>query len=362
MKGKVLHILSGDLWAGAEVQCFLQANALRDAGWEIEVLCFSEGKTAENFREGNFICHVIDEKLGFLHLLTQARKLIQQSGISLLAAHGYKENFLAAYLSRKLALPFIPTFHGQTEGYTGINGLKMLVYKRLNLLVSRYLSSKIIFVSKSLKASLGFENHTKAKVVYNVVSLPGNTYDFEARASNETAVCIAVGRLVPIKRLDIAIRAIHQLKERNISCNLQLVGSGPEEQNLRALVSKLSLEKEVSFLGFQTDALEIMNKANCLLITSDSEGIPSVLLEALSLNLPVVCTAVGGIPEVANLLKDYPIFLYGAGDVDGIASGIDKFCSGKVLGGDGNAREILETNFSPDVAAKRLSEIYDSVI
>src|SRR5205085_4555838 len=81
---------------------------------------------------------------------------------------------------------------------------------------------------------------------------------------------------------------------------LVLVGEGPEEPGIRALVGQLGLGEQVLFLGLRHDVARLLRAADLFLLTSISEGIPLTLIEAMAAGLPVVSTRVGGVGEVVE--------------------------------------------------------------
>ena len=97
---------------------------------------------------------------------------------------------------------------------------------------------------------------------------------------------------------------------------MYIVGDGPEREPLEELIAASSVHEHVHCLGFCQDAAKLIAQADALLISSDSEGVPTVLLEAMSAATPVAATAVGGIPEVLELIPSYPARLAPAGDIE----------------------------------------------
>jgi teichuronic acid biosynthesis glycosyltransferase TuaC len=109
-------------------------------------------------------------------------------------------------------------------------------------------------------------------------------------------VVLSVGNLLPLKGHDLAIEAVAGLPDTR----LLVVGDGPERERLAALAVRTGLGDRVQLLGNRTQAelIELYNAADVLVLGSSREGMPNVVLEALACGLPVVATAVGGVPEV----------------------------------------------------------------
>lgn len=118
----------------------------------------------------------------------------------------------------------------------------------------------------------------------------------------------AVGRLVPKKGWDILLDAVALLRDRGITVRVELVGSGPQEQELREQTARLGLDDAVTFTGAlpQHDVLTLV-AASTLFATpcvvtaeGDRDGLPTVLLESMALGTPVVSTPVSGVAEAVQ--------------------------------------------------------------
>ena len=108
-----------------------------------------------------------------------------------------------------------------------------------------------------------------------------------------------VGRLNPVKDLGTLLAAFAALPEDVASrACLYLVGEGPERAMLEARRDALRLGNRTVFLGARTDVAEILAAADAFVMSSKSEGLPMVLLEAMAAGVPCVATAVGGIPDL----------------------------------------------------------------
>lgn len=115
----------------------------------------------------------------------------------------------------------------------------------------------------------------------------------------ETKVnAVTVGRLVPWKRVDRILEAIAQIR----NMGLVIVGDGPERERLERMAWELGLNDRVYFAGSRSksETLSLMAACDLFVLNSTYEGLPHVVLEAMSLGLPVVATSVGGTPEVVQ--------------------------------------------------------------
>jgi glycosyltransferase involved in cell wall biosynthesis len=134
-------------------------------------------------------------------------------------------------------------------------------------------------------------------VIYNALEPLGGIQPAAVPIQTPNRV-VTVGRLIPWKRIDQIIEAIARCDE----AGLVIVGDGPERARLEALVRTLGLADRVYFAGqrSKTETLSLMAACHLFVLNSTYEGFPHVVLEAMHLGLPVVATAIGGIPEVVQ--------------------------------------------------------------
>ncbi|HMR68241.1 MAG TPA: glycosyltransferase [Anaerolineae bacterium] len=116
------------------------------------------------------------------------------------------------------------------------------------------------------------------------------------------------------KRLLDWLQVAHQIANQREGVTFVLAGYGPEEATLRAKVKALGLTDRVRMPGFRPDGRRILGLLDVYLMSSEFEGLPIALLEAMALARPVVATAVGGIPEVVTSGQEG--FLTSVGDID----------------------------------------------
>jgi glycosyltransferase involved in cell wall biosynthesis len=117
--------------------------------------------------------------------------------------------------------------------------------------------------------------------------------------TSERFVIGCVGRLYDVhKRFSDAIRALPLIRQGGIDACLLLVGEGPDQEMLRDLARSLQVTEHVHFAGYQGDTVPFFDACDLLLHPPAAEAFGLVLTEAMFLRLPVVATAVGGIPSV----------------------------------------------------------------
>jgi glycosyltransferase involved in cell wall biosynthesis len=147
-----------------------------------------------------------------------------------------------------------------------------------------------------------------------------------------------------------------------LKCKLLIVGEGPERGTLKAAARFRGVQQEVIFAGQVTDVQPFYAAAAVFVLPSHSEGSPNVLLEAMVANLPIVATAVGGVPEI--LKHNESALLVPAKDQNAMAAAI-----ARVLGEEDLARRLtaqaaalIATRHTPENYVRSLTEIYREVI
>jgi glycosyltransferase involved in cell wall biosynthesis len=116
----------------------------------------------------------------------------------------------------------------------------------------------------------------------------------------EVPLAGTVGRLVPVKNHMSLLEAFSIVRKSVPDVHLAILGDGELKEALRARAEALDLSGDVTFLPTTPDVGTFYGSLDCFVLSSDSEGLPLTLLEALAAGLPAVATAVGGIPEVID--------------------------------------------------------------
>jgi glycosyltransferase involved in cell wall biosynthesis len=174
-------------------------------------------------------------------------------------------------------------------------------------------------------------------------------------------VCIGfVGRLVPQKSPETMLRAFAELCATSATSRLVMIGDGPLAGACRRLAAKLGIEAKVVWLG-ERDAKTLMHAFDMLALTSDSEGHPLVILEAMARGLPVVATRVGGIADTVR--SGVNGFVVPVGDTTAVAGSLRALVNDPALRENmGRASRALSREFSVDRMVDRTLELYSRVV
>jgi L-malate glycosyltransferase len=173
----------------------------------------------------------------------------------------------------------------------------------LNRLTIRFDHSVICVSEETLESMRGRARRIARSVVHGIDTV-GNSQRFAdgIRRRSEIAPAppikmVNVGHLCDDKDQRNLLQALRILADNGISFSCQIVGDGYLKAELEALVCSLGLTCQVRMLGSQPEAIRFMNQSDVLVVSSKREGMPVVVMEALSIGLPIVSTTVGGIKE-----------------------------------------------------------------
>ena len=281
----------------------------------------------------------------------------------LLHSHGYKGNILFGLLPRTVRrLPMVTTLHGWT--WTG--GLdRMGLYEWLDRLSLRFIDA-VVLVNDSMREKISLSS---VHVVNNGIPLAGETIEPQIPLDPRIVdfcqggyTIGAIGRLSPEKGFDILLDALHEVTKTNPEVRLAILGEGGERDALEAIVRTLELEDRVMIPGYVGDARRYLSLFRVFVLSSLTEGLPMVILEAMQAGVPIVATRVGGVPRVLEDGKAGK--LVPSRDASGLAAGIIEIINDDSLAGTmtGAARKLQEAKYSASAMALNYRRIYDGLV
>jgi glycosyltransferase involved in cell wall biosynthesis len=182
------------------------------------------------------------------------------------------------------------------------------------------------------------------------------------KASRPTIVIGTACRLVPPKGLVDLIRALAMLTPEFSHLRLEIAGSGPQRGDLEAEVHRLGLTSHVAFLGWQRDLRPMFQRWDVFAMPTLDEGFGMAALEAMAAGLPVVATAVGGLPEI--IVESQTGYLVPPADVPALAKSLRLLIlDAELRQAMGEAgRDRVREDFSVDRMVAQIAAIYDSLL
>lgn len=227
---------------------------------------------------------------------------VAETGANVLHAHDYKSAFYAWAANRGRRARLVATLHGWTDDTRALR-----FYHRLELLLLRRFDALVV-VAADQAARLARAGIARERIhqVDNAIEPPPQVAEAvdTLRGSMGLAanafVFAAVARLSPEKNLAMLVDAFRVLAGEDPRVVLLLVGDGPERTALEAQVGSAGLSSRVHFTGPRTDMPRIYAAVDCLVLPSLTEGMPLVVLEAMSRAIPVIASAVGEVPRLLS--------------------------------------------------------------
>jgi glycogen(starch) synthase len=180
--------------------------------------------------------------------------------------------------------------------------------------------------------------------------------------SSETPELLFVGRLIREKGIYELLEAFAAVRSRR-TCRLTVAGEGPELEQLRAQVSQLGVAADVEFTGhiLEDDLNGIYRRADVLVLPSYSEGLPTVLLEAMSFGLPIVTTRIRGAAD--HLVEGENALFVPSRDSGALAEAMDRLLDDEALRGAMGENNLRKAgDFAPAKVVEAYVRVFEDVM
>lgn len=363
---RVCHIISGDLWAGAEVMCFRLLMGLKNMKHiELHAILLNEGKLAHELRRSGVPVTIIDEsKNNFFHILIKIRSVLKEISPHVLHSHRFKENILS-YLSVILRnnISIVCTQHGMPEPLIDKkNIIRNIVLSKCNFsIISRKFAS-IIAVSSDVKNALvnkyGFPD-SKVVVIHNGTYMP----EEKVRLGNgDNFVIGSAGRFFPVKDYSLMVHIARDVLRQSDRIRFLLAGDGPEKERIMSLIREYKLEHVFLLTGFVDDMKGFYQSLDLYINTSLHEGLPMGILEAMSHGIPVIAPKCGGLPEIiADGMEGF--LVEGRNQKDYAEKCLQLFYEKELYKNMGVAsRNKILNYFTVEIMAKNYMDLYNNTL
>ena len=263
--------IASSLDGGAEKVVADLSNELALQGVEIVVAAFKGSLWLKRLSDRVRIHELTSSEEWYdPRLYLQLRSIVRSERPDIVHSHGAKASKIILRLSKLTALLQVATKHNSRKGKV-FNGL-----------------ANVTAVSGKVADSI----RQPATVIYNGVQ---RDPALKPLKQDGPLSILAVGRLDPIKRFDWLIR---EIAASGIDCTLDIVGDGPQRDELEGLIKELNLTDRVRLLGHQSDVAQRMTQKHLVVIASRSEGFSLVMVEALFYANLFISTKVGAAPEL----------------------------------------------------------------
>ena len=351
----VLHIAKASGISGSENHLLLLLPQLRERGWDVRLVLLHEGEPgarelAARMSEAGVPVEAIRLPFpGDPRALARLLALLRRVRPEIVHTHLVHADFHGLPAARAAKVPVrVSTKHGFNPFRSSAlfaradRAVAALAYE--HVAISRGLA-------RYLAAEEGFAEDDFTVIHYGIEPGP----DPEPYGGAEPRL-LCVGRLIPIKGHDVLLRAVAQARRVVRDLTLDVAGSGPLEDDLRAQAAALDLGEVVRFVGHV--ATVPYAESTIVVVPSYGEGFGMVALEAMERGRPVIASAVGGLPEIVADGETGQIVP--AGDVQALAWAIAELASNlpraAALGAAGRARALAE--FRQERCTERHEALY----
>jgi len=314
--------------------------------------------------------HLIRERFRFdPRMIGGLRALVAQLKPDVIQTHHAKSHFLLRMSGIWKTHPWIAFHHGHTRG-----AARLKVYHGLDRWSLRAAAHVVAVSNTCAQQLLDFGvQPDRITVIHNAVEPGGVTFKLSAdqvRAQKESLgvpgdakVVLAVGRLSEEKAHTDLVAAMAMLRtlHPDVALRLVILGEGDQRPRIEESVRAAGMQDAVTLAGHIRDVIPYYQISDVMAISSLSEGSPNVLLEAMAAGVPVVTTAVGGIPE---MITDQEAILVPPRDPAAMARALDVVLSHRDTADRlaSAARNLATTRYSPVQRARSLVNLYGNVL
>ena len=300
---KILQVIPYFCFGGAETMCENLTYALAAMGHEVTVVSLYQERTpiSQRMEEAGVKILYLDKKLGLdLSMVPKLTKIMRQEKPDVVHTHldVIKYATAAAKLSgiKRCVHTVHNVAHEEAEGR--LQKIINTVYFRLGWSVPVALSPE---VRRTIVSFYGLRDE-KVPMIYNGVDL-GKCSPKEDYRLSEPARLLHIGRFNDQKNHAGLLDVFSIVAKRYPQCRLLLIGDGELQEKMERYAEKLGVREKVSFLGSQSNVYPFLREADLFLLPSRFEGMPMTIIEAMGTGLPIVATAVGGVPDMLDNME-----------------------------------------------------------
>lgn len=241
----------------------------------------------------------------------QLARLMREEAVQVMHSQGGGRSNFFALLSATLAKVPIKIVSVATlvERWADVSASRRAGYIAVDRVLERFVD-QFVCVSEEVRQAI-INTHkvmpSKAVTIHNGIATESlrcqksheEIYEKLNIPRNKTIISL-IGRLVWVKGVNFLLQAAANLSKKYTDIHFLIVGDGPLKNTLEQQANNLGINDKCSFIGFQEDIPAILKITDILVLSSHIEGLPMVILEAMASGIPVVASAVGGIPEVVE--------------------------------------------------------------
>ncbi len=314
-------------------------------------------------RRGLDVIRIRERNALDIRVVKQIACIIKENQVDILHTHDFRSNLIGTVVGRLFRRPVVTTVHGWIS-----NDAK----SKFKTIIDKWMSCRmdhVIAVSKATMELLGKgAEENRFTIIPNALrpeqynpKKPFGKFRESLCIKPDETVIANIGRLSSEKGQELFIKVAKQISSRKKGVRFLLVGKGPDQERLVALVKSYGLEKVVIFTGFRNDMASIYNDVDLVVQSSWTEGMPNVILESLLMEVPVIATDVGGTREV--ICDGDTGVLIRPGDVIELKKNIEQFMDNRnyMMEMAKRGRKDVKARFNHSDRVKKLESVYQKV-
>lgn len=356
----VLHTESSQGLGGQELRTLSEARWLAERGWRVLLAGQPDGRFVERARAAGLEAVGVRMRGAWdLGAVGALRQLIRRERVGIVHTHSSVDAWVGGMAARAAGVPVVRTRH-----------VSIRIRRRLNP-VYRWLADQVITSGEAIRslviqAGVDPGRVTAIPAGVDLAEFAGGPDDGRAMRENLRLTRPVIGSVAMFRASKghaYLLDAFAMVHARLPAARLLLVGDGIRRPWVEGLAKDRGLGEAVIFTGFRADVPELLRAMDCFVLASTrTEGVPQSLLQAFAAGVPVVASAIGGIPEV---VKDGETgILVPPEDAAALTRAIESVLS------DGSgasarargARRLVEERFSHGASVSRLLALYEKVI
>ena len=355
---KILQVIPYFCFGGAETMCENLTYALMAMGHSVTVVSLYNENTpiAQRMEASGVKILYLDKQLGLdLSMVPKLRKIMKQEKPDVVHTHLDVIKYAVAAARLCGIKRCIHTVHNvaHEEAEGRLQKIVNTIYFKLGWSVPVALSPE---VRNTIVSFYGLKEE-KVPMIYNGVDL-GKCLPKADYSLSKPAVLLHIGRFNEQKNHKGLLEAFVKILKNHPDCCLNLIGDGELLEETMQYADSLGIREKVSFLGNRTNVYPFLQEADLFLLPSKFEGMPMTIIEAMGTGLPVVASAVGGVPD---MLTNRESGMLVSCEPEALADAVCALLESEQLRQSlGTTAKIKSEQFSAGYMAKAYSEVYKS--
>ncbi len=363
---RVLHVINGEHYSGAERVQDLLAQGLPEFGFEVGFACVKPDRFPSARHAQQAVLHETPMRGRFdFGCVRRLTRLIHDENYALVHAHTPRSVLVGSLAAHRAGVPLVYHVHSPTAR-DSTRRMQNFVNAKLERWSLRR-ADRLITVSPSLRQWMRTQGFESEQVVYVPNGVP-EIFGPERQEPQGTWTLGMAALFRPRKGVEVLIEALAALRSRGIDVRLRAVGpfeTSLYQREVYQLAIRLGIDDAIDWTGFVEDVPAELEQIDLFVLPSlFGEGLPMVVLEAMAAGVPVVASRVEGVPEAIRHREDG--LLCEPGSVSQLTLAIESLVEGKnesdYTAMSQSVRQRHAECFSARAMAADVAEVYGSVL